>query len=112
MFLELLILTVIICYLIDLSGIIGSVKWFIWKRICKGIGRPENIRLKPFECSLCMTFWIGLIFLILTAQLSLINVLMVCLLSFLSKNVTGLLRWIQEALVALEERLYDLIQKP
>ena len=108
MFLELLILTVIICYLIDLSGIIGSVKWFIWKKICKGIGRP----VKPFECSLCMTFWIGLIFLILTAQLSLINVLMVCLLSFLSKNVTGLLRWIQEALVALEERLYDLIQKP
>ena len=112
MFLELLILTVIICYLIDLSGIIGSVKWFIWKKICKGIGKPEDVRLKPFECSLCMTFWCGILYLILTAQLSLISLLMISMLSFFSKNVTGFLRWTQEALVALEDKLYDLIQKP
>ena len=112
MLLTLLAITVIICYVVDLSGIVGSVKWLIWKKICNGIGKPENVKLKPFECSLCMTFWCGILYLILTAQLSLLSLLMISMLSFFSKNVTGFLRWIQEALVALEDKLYDLIQKP
>lgn len=112
MFIDLFTITVIICYIVDLSGIIGSVKWFIWKKISKGIGRPENIKLKPFECSLCMTFWIGLLYLILIGSFTLPNIQIVCILSLISKNITGLMRLLQEALVALEDRLYDLIQKP
>ena len=40
-------------------GIIDEIKILIWKWLRK---EPyKEYRLKPLDCSLCMSFWIGLI---------------------------------------------------
>ena len=111
MWYKLIFLAVIICFIVDLSGVIGSIKHYIWKRILDGKGCPENVKIKPFECSLCMTFWIGTIYLICCGSFTLPLFVELCFLSFLTKNITGFLRLVQEALIALETKLYKLIQK-
>lgn len=60
-FLELLVITVIVCYIVDITGIVDSIKSALksWLKI-KG-----DVHLKPFDCSLCMTHWISLIYVLL-----------------------------------------------
>lgn len=111
MWLELVLISIMICFIVDLSGITGSIKWLLWERVFNKIGNPENIKMKPFDCSLCMTFWVGIIYLIVCGSFSLPYLFEVCVLSLLSKNITGFLRWTQDALISIENMLYRLIQK-
>jgi len=54
--LQALLLTFSIVFIIDFSGIVDSFKRFIWKLFNK---IPyQYYRLKPIDCSLCMTFWL------------------------------------------------------
>ena len=49
-YLQLLLLTWVVVFVVDLSGFIGSLsEW---------IGKPIR---KPFSCSKCLTWWTGLI---------------------------------------------------
>lgn len=111
MWLNLIIVAVIVCFIVDLSGIVASIKWGIWKHLFKKVGTPDSIALKPFECSLCMVFWTDLLYLILSGGFSLPLLLEICLLSFLSKNISGGLRLVQDILIGLEDMLYKHIQK-
>lgn len=100
MILDLFLITIIICFLIDISGIIESIEWWLskWLKV------PCKIP-KPFSCSLCMTFWIGLIY-ISILDFSLINLLFVCLFAALSEEISNfikiikqLVHWVQDAIV-------------
>lgn len=102
---ELIILQVIICYIIDLSGIIQSIEWWLSKMLKGKVVIP-----KPFSCSRCMMWWIGLFWLLITHQFTLPMILVVSLLSFLSKNTSGFLLWFQDALVKIEDLLYKIIK--
>jgi hypothetical protein len=89
MILDLFLITIIICFIIDISGIIESIEWWLskWLKV------PCKIP-KPFSCSLCMTFWIGLIY-ISILDFSLINLLFVCLFAMMSEEITQILSTIK-----------------
>lgn len=100
MILDLFLITIIICFLIDISGIIESIEWWLskWLKV------PCKIP-KPFSCSLCMTFWIGLIY-ISILDFSLINLLFVSVFAALSEEISNfikiikhLVHWVQDAIV-------------
>ena len=103
--LNVIFIQIIVCFIIDLSGFIQSIeeglsKWFKFRCVIP----------KPFSCSLCSGWWINLIYLIITHNLTLPYVVFVSLVSFFSKNISGFLRWIQEALVKIECMLYKIIR--
>ena len=103
--LDVIFIQIIVCFIIDLSGFIQSIeeglsKWFKFKCVIP----------KPFSCSLCSGWWINLIYLIITHHFTLPYVVFVALVSFFSKNISGFLRWIQEALVKIECMLYKIIR--
>lgn len=108
---NLILISVVICYLIDLSGIIQTIKYQIWKHLFKGIGRPEDIRLKPFDCTLCSTWWTGIILMIVTSNVSLINLMLTALVSYFSKHITELLLIVNDLFVSIETLINRLIQK-
>jgi hypothetical protein len=81
MILDLFILTAIIVFVVDVSGIIESAEWWLSKWISKPCKIP-----KPFSCSLCMTFWLGLIW-ILIYGFTLPHLLTVCVFAALSEQV-------------------------
>ena len=102
---NLLIIQTIVCFIIDLSGVIQSME--------SGLSRLLGFKVvipKPFCCSLCSGWWINLIYLLCIHQFTLPLVLATAGLSFFSKNISGFLRWIQEALVKIETLLYRLIR--
>lgn len=108
---QLIQISVIICYLIDLSGIIQTIKYALWKRLFKRVGRPEDIRLKPFDCTLCSIWWTGIILMLATGQFTLFNLLITALISYLSKHISELLLIINDLLVSIETLVNRLIQK-
>lgn len=102
--LDVILIQVLVCFLIDLSGFIPSLE--------RGLGKILKYRVsipKPFSCSLCMGWWIGLIYLLLTGHFTLHYVVVVALFSFFSRNISGFLRWIQEVLTKIEQVFYKLI---
>lgn len=108
---KLIQISVVICYLIDLSGIIQTIKHHIWKKLFKGIGRPEDIKLKPFDCTLCSTWWAGIILMLATSNFTLVNLMITALVSYFSKHITEILLIINDGITAIEEIINKLIQK-
>ena len=102
---NLLIITTIICFIVDLSGFIQEMEGILSKWLKFKVHIP-----KPFSCSLCLSFWINLIYLLIIHQFTLPYILIVSLLSFLSRNISGFMLWVRELLVKIETLLYKLIR--
>lgn len=108
-YLNLLIISCIVSFIIDLSGIIDSIKQMIWKIIVGKKRLYQDFTLKPFDCSLCMTFWTCLIYTICIGEISLIIIAYICFLSFFSSCITALLNMIKDIINKLINVFYKLI---
>lgn len=84
---DLLLISLIVVFIVDISGAVDSLKRGIKYIITKGRFTDSNYRLKPLDCSLCMTFWCGLLYIILTHQFSIVNVAVVCMFSFSAETI-------------------------
>ena len=85
---NLFLIAVICVFIVDISGVIDSLKSAIKWLLTNGKMKNSNYDLKPLSCSLCMTFWIGLIYLLCTSNFTISYIAFVCLLS----ASTGLLK--------------------
>ena len=103
--LDVVFIQIIVCFIIDLSGVIQSIETGLSKRL-----HFKCVIPKPFSCSLCSGWWINLIYLIAVHQFTLPYIVFVAMVSFFSKNISGFLRWIQESLVKIEDLLYRIIR--
>ena len=56
-----LMIMVTISFIVDYSGVVGSVKRMIHKFI-NGSVDYIPFSLKPFDCSLCMSFWVLILY--------------------------------------------------
>lgn len=90
---------------IDMSGIIDSID----SLLSKFIGTKAHVP-KPFSCSLCMTHWTGLIWLICTGKLTLLLYAWLLLLSLLTSVVADLTRFFIEACQALVAFLFKMLK--
>ena len=106
---NLILIQAIICYIVDISGVMDSIKSLINRLIFKGKANPLSIRVKPFDCSLCMMFWVGNVTILLQNNFTLPYIALVCLLSMTASDMTGLLRWGKDVLVKIQDLLYKLI---
>ena len=61
-------------------------------------------QLKPFSCSLCMTFWTGLLYLAIVGALSVGNVAYVCFVAMLTPRI-------KDCLLAVDSILAKFINK-
>lgn len=105
MILNLLYIQIIICFIIDCSGVIQSME--------KGLSRLLKYRVaipRPWSCALCSGFWINLLYLIFTGHFTIHLILATSILAFLSKTISGILIWIQEFFIHLLDILYRWIR--
>lgn len=103
--LDVVFIQIIVCFIIDLSGVIQSIEEGLSKWL-----KVKCVIPRPFGCSLCSGWWINLIYLIIVHQFTLPYIVFVAMISFFSKNISGFLRWIQESLVKIEDLLYRIIR--
>ena len=93
-FLDLLFLTLVVVFIVDLSGFTDS--WL--SAFSKWLGHTVR-DFKPFTCSLCMTWWTGIVYLLVTGQFSIPLLAYVALLAFLSFPIRDFFIFIKELLL-------------
>ena len=96
MILDLLFINIIIT-LIFLSGFIDSIDDAIQKR-WKFHHLP-----KPFSCCLCSTFWVSLIWVIATGQVSLLSIALCLINAYLTEVTTPLITTIKNWMLKIIE---------
>ena len=102
--LGLFLLQVIVVVIIDLSGVVDSFKSFLKRILTKGRMSDPNYSLKPIDCSFCMTWWTGLVYLFIVHSFTLWMVTWLLLLCVLTP-VTGTF------LVLVRELLLKILKK-
>lgn len=94
---DLILIQIIIVFIIDVSGIVPTIKHLLSRYLTKGKISSQNFPLKPLDCSLCMMHWVGLIYILFHSP-SILLYAFVCILSFLTTITYELLLNIQDKL--------------
>lgn len=94
MILQLIIICFSITYIISHSGIVFDLSKFIWKLTHPNKDWTYQIIGKPFSCSICMTFWVTLGFLLFNSvgliySLGIASLMAIC--SILVDKIIGLI---------------------
>ena len=92
-YIDLFEITVIVVIIVDISGFIDSIKAFVGKVL--GI---NNVSLKPLDCSLCMTFWVSMAYLIYANELSITTLMFSLLISVMTPVIQDLIYLIRDIL--------------
>lgn len=97
---ELLLVTCIVTYIVDLSG--WTDTWLRW--LSHRLGRAVRA-VKPFSCAQCMTWWCCLLWVIIRGQFSLPTVAACAGFAFCSITVSETLIFIREAALWLLRKI-------
>lgn len=109
-YINLLLIAIVVCFIVDLSGFVNELKRIILKKVLKiKNADPSSLSLKPFDCSLCAVWWSCLIYLLITDSLTFTTIAFTAVLSFISPNISGFLGLIKELLTYIESKLYTKI---
>ena len=102
---EYLLITAIVVYIVDLSGFTQS-----WKQaISAKFGGKCRIG-KPFDCSLCMTWWVCNIIALISGEWSLALCAYIAGLSFMADIIGQSLNIIKELVKMALRHLYNITQ--
>ena len=94
---DLLLLAVVVVYVVDLSGFTDS-----WRSgLARALGVKALKPIKPFDCSLCMTWWTCLIYAICTGYFTLPVIAYCALMSLLSNTFYALWGFTNELLLRI-----------
>ena len=100
-YIDMLMVAVITIYIVDLSGFTQS-----WRGLLARILHIKEMRsIKPFDCGLCMTWWMCLIYALVIGQLNLYTIAWSALLSFLSIPIGQVLIFLKEWMCWVINRL-------
>lgn len=110
-FFNIILIALIICMIIDISGIMNSIKELI-ARVLNIRCNVHLIRIKPFDCSLCMTHWTSLfyiIYLLLSGSLTLGDALLcyafALFISLQTMNITSIINLITDLIAKIIYKL-------
>lgn len=108
MMINLLLITLVIVYCIDVSGFWNEFSSMVSGWLTNGkIKKP--ITLKPFSCPLCMTFWTGIVYLLATGGFTIPMLAYVCLLSYLTTVFADLMRLVKELITTITTKISSLL---
>lgn len=105
MILNLLYITLIVVFIIDHSGIIDTIKGALGKWL-----RCRVERLKPFDCSLCMTWWSGLLYIVIAEHFTLGNIVAVALFALMADKVAEAISLMRDITTKAINTIYKLLK--
>lgn len=101
---DLTLVALVTIYIVDLSGFTDT-----WLEFLSAYQERKITELKPFSCSLCMVWWVCLIYAFVTGCLSLPIVAFIAFLSLFSVQFGQVLMLVREAVSALINKIGDLL---
>lgn len=114
-YLNILLLSAILVFILDLSGFVPYwenkiYKWTFGVYPSPSYDFTEKPLIKLLTCSLCQTFWVGIIYLLINQQFTIINLSYVALLAFLTPITKDILFLVREAFNNLLNLIYKLFE--
>jgi len=103
---DILLLAAIIVFVVDLSGFTQTWKKWLGKWLGVQIGD-----VPPLDCSLCLTFWAGLVYLIVEHDFTIPALAYLALVSYCTGLMGEILTAVRELIAALVRYLWKLIDK-
>lgn len=103
---DLLILTCLIVWIEDLTDFVDTMKVKLWNWTYNHSVPYKPFTIKPFDCSLCLSFWIGLIYIVLAGQFTIPMIGYVGLLSFMTPVICDVLRMMKDIMVKIIDLVY------
>lgn len=107
--LNLFIIAVIVVFIVDISGAIDSLKSGIKWILTKGKMKDSNYVIKPIDCSLCMTWWCGLIYLLIIGQFTLKYIAIVCIISTFVEIIKSSILLIEDTITKIIQLIYKYV---
>ena len=108
MLLDLLAITVIVVFIVDLSGFQYTIKKMIWRWL-KGNKPFQDFEMKIPFCSLCMSHHCMVIWLLCTGNFTLTMWMVVCIISFFTSHIKALFEIISDLLTKAENKINDIL---
>lgn len=94
--LNLFLISVIWVLILDVSGVMTHFKAFLGRILKISPQIAQNFSLKPIDCSFCMTWWSGLIYLFVIHKISFLTITLVLLCSFFTTSTKDFLYLVQD----------------
>lgn len=108
---NLTLIAAIVVFIVDISGAVDSLKSGLKWILTKGKMKNSDYQLKPLDCSLCMTFWSGIIYLLITKNFTLPYLAFVCLLSCFSGIIKSSILLVEDILIKITQLIYKLLDR-
>lgn len=106
MVLYFLCITVIWVIILDLTDFMPTVKSWISSILTKGNSHNNDYRIKPFDCSLCMSWWSNFALMLCTGTLGFINILIALWLAWLTPIIKDIMILGFDALEKIIQKLH------
>lgn len=103
---DITLLAAVTVFIVDLSGFTSTWKGWLGKWLGVQIGN-----VPPFDCSLCMTFWVGVAYMLFARCFSIPLLAYVSALAFGSTLIGEIMTAFRELLAALVRLIWKLIDK-
>lgn len=101
---DIILVALVTIYIVDLSGFTET-----WLSFLSHYKNRKITELKPFTCSLCMVWWVCLIYAAIVGNLTIPVVALIALLSLLSVPCGQLLILIRETFLKVINKLMNLL---
>lgn len=100
-YIDLLLIAAITIFIVDLSGFTEA-----WRSALTRLINAKDLKpIRPFDCSLCMTWWVCIIYALCTGSFSLPILAYIATLSFLSIPLGQLFIFIREGMTFLLNKM-------
>lgn len=102
-YIELVLIAAITIYIVDLSGFTEA-----WRTaLIKALKAKDLKPIRPFDCSLCMTWWVCIVYALCTKSFSLPVLAYIAALSFLSIPIGQVFIFIKEGISFLLNKMME-----
>lgn len=108
--LNLFIISIIWVLILDLSGFALTIDKLFYKIFYPKRPFREDAHFKPWDCSLCLTFWSSLIYLIAIHSLTLPNIAFSLLFAWLTPIEKDIFIMVKDMVTKLIDLLYTLFK--
>ena len=108
--LNLFIISIIWVLILDLSGFARTIDKTMYKIFYPGRPFREDAHFKPFDCSLCLTFWSSLIYLIVIHSLTLPSIAIALLFAWGTTIEKDVFIFVKDLITKVIDCLYTLFK--
>ena len=104
---DILLIAAVWVFVLDVSGFWNEASAIVKGWITGGLVKTP-FTFKPFSCSLCMTFWTGIAYLLVTHTFTLPMLAWVCLCAMLTPRIADALNLISDLIAKLFNKISSL----